>query len=185
MAEEAILGSIGEDSRGRIVAFADSEMFERAFAEGMKLVEETAAYLDGPGRQESRKLPKPVALAYAGESMRLTTRLMQAASWLLVHRAVREREMSAGEAAQDKYRIASRSLCEGDPFEGVSDLPVKLQDLLARSHRLYQRVRRFDDQIYGETAKPAGNPVSRQIDQLRAAFTAPEFGRRKDDFEEL
>ncbi len=110
MAEEAITGSMGDDSRGRIIAFADSELFERAFAEGMQLVEETAAYLDGPGRQESKLLPKAIALAYAGESMRLTTRLMQAASWLLVHRAVREREMNPSEAAQEKYRIASRTL---------------------------------------------------------------------------
>ncbi len=181
MAEEAITGSMGDDSRGRIIAFADSELFERAFAEGMQLVEETAAYLDGPGRQESKQLPKAIALAYAGESMRLTTRLMQAASWLLVHRAVREREMNPAEAAQEKYRIASRSLCEGDPFEGVADLPLRLQDLLLRSQRLYQRVRRFDDQIYG-TQENAENAVQSQHDRLREAFTAPVFGRRHDDF---
>lgn len=180
MAEEAITGSIGDDSRGRIIAFADSELFERAFAEGMQLVEETAAYLDGPGRQESKLLPKAIALAYAGESMRLTTRLMQAASWLLVHRAVREREMNPSEAAQEKYRIASRTLCEGEPFEGLTDLPARLQDLLLRSQRLYQRVRRFDDQIYGEQ-EPAENAVQSAQDRLRAAFTAPVFGRRIDD----
>jgi|JI10StandDraft_1071094.scaffolds.fasta_scaffold126897_3 regulator of CtrA degradation len=180
MAEEAITGSIGDDSRGRIIAFADSELFERAFAEGMQLVEETAAYLDGPGRQESKLLPKAIALAYAGESMRLTTRLMQAASWLLVHRAVREREMNPSEAAQEKYRIASRTLCEGDPFEGLTDLPARLQDLLLRSQRLYQRVRRFDDQIYSEQESPE-NAVQTQQDRLREAFTAPAFGRRIDD----
>ncbi|MET0546224.1 MAG: DUF1465 family protein [Caulobacterales bacterium] len=180
MAEEAITGSIGEDSRGRILAFADSEMFERAFAEGMQLVEETASYLDGPGRQESKQLPKAIALAYAGESMRLTTRLMQAASWLLVHRAVREREMNPSEAAQDKYRIASRGLCEGEPFEGLPDLPPKLQDLLTRSQRLYQRVLRFDDQIYRGQEAPE-NAVQSQHDRLREAFTAPVFGRRYDD----
>jgi regulator of CtrA degradation len=180
MAEEAIIGSIGDDSRGRIIAFADSELFERAFAEGMQLVEETAAYLDGPGRQESKALPKAIALAYAGESMRLTTRLMQAASWLLVHRAVREREMNPSEAAQEKYRIASRTLCEGEPFEGLTDLPVRLQDLLLRSQRLYQRVRRFDDQIYGEQ-ETAENVVQTQQDRLREAFAAPVFGRRVDD----
>ncbi|HVV34621.1 MAG TPA: DUF1465 family protein, partial [Vitreimonas sp.] len=64
--------------------FARSELFERTFKEGMAMVEETAAYLDGPGRAASKRLSRAAALAYAGESMRLTTRLMQVASWLLV-----------------------------------------------------------------------------------------------------
>ena len=34
--------------------FARSELFERTFQEGMDLVEETAGYLDGSGRQESK-----------------------------------------------------------------------------------------------------------------------------------
>ena len=54
--------------------FARSELFDRTFAEGMELVEDTAAYLDGDGRRESKLLSRAVALAYAAESMRLTTR---------------------------------------------------------------------------------------------------------------
>src|ERR1041384_7375734 len=69
---------------------ASSQAFAGLFKEGMALVEETASYLDGPGRQESKKLDRSAALAYATESMRLTTRLMQLASWLLLHRAVKE-----------------------------------------------------------------------------------------------
>src|SRR5215467_5758828 len=69
---------------------ASSQAFAGLFKEGMALVEETAGYLDGDGRQESKKLERSAALAYATESMRLTTRLMQLASWLLLHRAVKE-----------------------------------------------------------------------------------------------
>src|SRR6201996_2811252 len=87
--------------------FASSELFDRTFQEGMELVEETAAYLDGAGRQDSKLLSRTAALAYAGESMRLTTRLMQVASWLLVQRAVREGDMPPAEACQDRYRLAS------------------------------------------------------------------------------
>src|ERR1044071_1804772 len=74
--------------------FAASELFDRTFQEGMELVEEAASYLDGGGRQESKLLSRNAALAYAAESMRLTTRLMQVASWLLVQRAVREGDMN-------------------------------------------------------------------------------------------
>ena len=86
--------------------FAASEMFDRLFKEGMALVEEAATYLDGPGRTDSRKLNRELALVYAAESMEVTTRLMQAASWLVVQRAVREKDMKVEEAGDEKYRIA-------------------------------------------------------------------------------
>ena len=44
------------------VSFGDrllaSQSFSRFFHDGMKLVEDTAAYLDGPGRQESKLLDR-------------------------------------------------------------------------------------------------------------------------------
>src|SRR6202795_4529786 len=84
---------------------ANSQVFATLFRDGMALVEETASYLDGPGRQESKKLERGAALAYATESMRLTTRLMQLASWLLLHRAVKEGEMSLAQANKEKAKV--------------------------------------------------------------------------------
>src|ERR1700687_3466930 len=84
---------------------AASQNFSQLFRDGMKLVEETAAYLDGPGRQESRKLDRSASLCYATESMRLTTRLMQLASWLLLHRAVNEGEMSLAQASKERMKV--------------------------------------------------------------------------------
>src|SRR5712692_7302409 len=91
---------------------AGSQSFGTLFREGMALVEETAAYLDGPGRKDSKGLERNAALAYATESMRLTTRLMQLASWLLLHRAVNEGEMSLVQASQEKAKV---KLAAGDP----------------------------------------------------------------------
>src|SRR5215470_2786258 len=84
---------------------AASQNFSRLFRDGMKLVEDTAAYLDGPGRKESKLLDRATSLAYATESMRLTTRLMQLASWLLLHRAVNEGEMSLAQANKERRKI--------------------------------------------------------------------------------
>src|SRR6266446_10944262 len=84
---------------------ASSQSFSVLFRDGMALVEETAAYLDGPGRKESKALERTAALAYATESMRLTTRLMQLASWLLLHRAVNEGEMSLAQANKEKSKV--------------------------------------------------------------------------------
>src|ERR1700722_20342181 len=84
---------------------ASSGAFKDLFREGMTLVEEAAAYLDGPGRAESSALPRPTALAYSTVSMRLTTRLMQLASWLLLQRAVNEGELTSSEAQAERVRV--------------------------------------------------------------------------------
>lgn len=153
----------------RAVDFARSELFERTFKEGMALVEETAAYLDGPGRAASKRLSRAAALAYAGESMRLTTRLMQVASWLLVQRAVRDGEIPTGEAASDKYRLISREPQNAPGFTGADELPEALKTLIIRGAAIYERVRRLDETMYGEAPETA-NPVSDQMAKLAAAF---------------
>jgi regulator of CtrA degradation len=152
--------------------FTGSALFERTFDEGMSLVEETARYLDGRGREESRDLPRKAALLYAGESMRVTTRLMQAASWLLVQRAVHEGDMEAEDAAGDRYRLGSKEICFGGREDGIETLPLTLQELLAKSDNLYRRIARLDDVLFGggRVKAPA---VQAHLDRLQEAFGAP------------
>src|SRR3569833_950657 len=97
--------------------FARSELFDRTFQEGMELVEETASYLDGEGRRDSKLLSRAGALASAGESMRLTTRLMQVASWLLVLRAVREGDMDAHKTNQTHKHNSTQTNNQGEAQE--------------------------------------------------------------------
>ena len=150
--------------------FANSEMFQKLFREGMDLVEETAAYLDGPGRDDSKSLDRTGALSYATESMKLTTRLMQAASWLLAQRAVSEGEMSAEEATDGKYRLSSDRATDGLWPEGETAPPV-LMDLVTRSHSLYARLKRIDDNLYVDgPLETEANPVADQMAKLRGAF---------------
>jgi regulator of CtrA degradation len=149
--------------------FTGSALFERTFNEGMSLVEETALYLDGRGRVESRDLPRKAALLYAGESMRVTTRLMQAASWLLIQRAVHDGEMSAEDAAGERYRLGSKEICLGGRGEAVDILPDTLRDLLVRSDNLYRRIARLDDVFFGDQKSPG---VKAHFDRLNQAFGA-------------
>lgn len=152
----------------RALDFARSEMFDRTFKEGMGLVEETAGYLDGPGRAASKRLSRAAALAYAGESMRLTTRLMQVASWLLVQRAVRDGEIPLNEAASDKYRLISRDQQAQSTFAGSDELPETLKALIIRGSAIYERVRRLDETMYGGDQR--SNAVTDQMAKLEQAF---------------
>ncbi len=153
--------------------FAESELFNKIFREGMDLVEETASYLDGPGRADSRQLARMSAMAYATESMRLTTRLMQLASWLLLQRAVKDGELTANEAQKEKYRINLKDVGAQSETEGSDSLPVALSDLIARSFALYRRIIHLDDMLRNGPAQAetaASNPVSDQVSRLQAAF---------------
>lgn len=150
---------------------ANSQVFASLFRDGMALVEETASYLDGSGRSESKKLERSAALVYATESMRLTTRLMQLASWLLLHRAVKDGEITLAQAHEEKSKVRLAS-CEPGDAKSLALLPAKLQDLIGRSTKLQAEVRRLDATMHApppiKTA--AGNPVERQLGLLRAAF---------------
>ena len=151
---------------------AGSQAFSQLFRDGMGLVEETAAYLDGGGRQDAKLLSRTAALAYAGESMRLTTRLMQIASWLLVQRAVREGEMTPDAACEGRYRIGAEGVCLGEASPESEELPFGLLELLDRSARLYERIRHLDRRMYLEAAgeEQAPSPVMAQFDRLKTAF---------------
>lgn len=150
--------------------FVASEGFRAMFRDGMTLVEETAAYLDGDGREESRLLSRDATLAYASESMRLTTRLMQIASWLLVQRAVSEGEITLEQALEEKRRV--RLTASDDGTEGTALLPPRLQDLIGRSRRLHARILHLDGLIADDrpTPRPQPSPVADQHGLLRSAF---------------
>src|SRR5437870_10295978 len=167
---------MSEKSVKDLVSFGErvaaSQAFADLFRDGMSLVEQTAAYLDGPGRQESKKLSRNAALAYATESMRLTTRLMQLASWLLLHRAVKEGEMTLAQAHKEKTKVKLSGGESGDE-QNIKLVPERLRRLIDRSKVLQTAVRRLDATIHA-SAGPAhpnlGNPVERQLGLLKAAF---------------
>ena len=161
-----------------LVSFAQrlaaSDAFKAMFREGMTLVEEAAAYLDGPGREEAKALPRSESLTYAAESMRLTTRLMQIASWLLLQRAVNEGELTLDEAASEKRKVKLSYQESVASPESFPRLPQDLRDLVCESLRLQARIMHLDQLLYlkpdPDLAPPAASPVEEQLNRLRAAF---------------
>jgi regulator of CtrA degradation len=154
-----------------------SDSFKALFRDGMALVEETANYLDGDGREDSKRLPRLAALAYATESMRLTTRLMQIASWLLLQRAVNEGELTQNEAASEKRKVRLNEQQTSTNPDALSKLPPRLISIVDRSLRLQTRVLHLDRVIYqvpGEAQQGAGRPLEPQLELLRAAFAGGE-----------
>jgi regulator of CtrA degradation len=157
-----------------LAKFTNSDQFEKTFKEGMSLVEETANYLDGEGRVDARALDRTGAIAYATESMRLTTRLMQMASWLLLQRAIASREMAPDEATREKHRINLAEIGKGHELMGQDQLPDGLKSLSERSLRLLSRVKTLDTMLNRSAVNNDENedtgPVGAQLNQLARAF---------------
>ncbi len=164
---------------GVTIAFADkyavSPQFNDLFREGMALVEDAAHYLDGPGRDASRALKGRVALAYSTESMRLTTQLMQVASWLLVRRSVGRGEMTMEQALNSRKRAKMLGTASSERSNEFDELPEKLKSLILECDAIYDRIVRLDRSLSSSGANRAvtdGDPLARQLDQIEAAFAA-------------
>ena len=153
--------------------FAASDQFDLIFKHGMALVERTAAYLDGAGRMESKALGPPSTMVYATESMRLTTRLLELASWLLIRRAVREGEITREEAQRKRQKLKLQRLTRPSHIRNFTDLPATLRLLIEESINLADRVSQLDKAIETPSTKAAlapTNPVAAQLALLRDAF---------------
>lgn len=153
-------------------SFVASDSFRALFREGMGLVEATAAYLDGDGRLQAKTLSRNLALAYASESMRLTTRLMQIASWLLLQRAVAEGELSLHDARQQKNRVRVSEQDMMTSPDLFAQLPLELRDLIGNSMRMQARIIHLDQLIESRTlsCSPPVNAVASQQRLLASAF---------------
>ncbi|WP_439872259.1 protease adaptor protein RcdA [Rhizobium leguminosarum] len=153
---------------------AASSQFKALYAEGMSLVEETAAYLDGQGRAASKVLPRMASVLYAAESMRLTTRLMQMASWLLLQRAVNNGEMTRDQVLSEKNKVRLDSFNVDRNAPGWNDLPESFRDLVERSLRLQNRIALLDREIYRPSEAVIihdnQNSVQAQLSLLQTAF---------------
>lgn len=156
--------------------FQASAQFDRVFKEGMSLVERTAAYLDGEGRKAAKALQGPATVLYTTESMRLTTRLLDLASWLLIRRALKDGEISEAEAQKKRARVKLQSLGRPSHIRGFADLPEGLQELIEESFALHDRIVQLDlamMTLSGDeqlTSALSVNPVGAQLSRLQQAF---------------
>lgn len=147
----------------------DREEFFALFREGMTLVERTANYLDGPGRRESKCLQPYVALSYATESMRLTTRLTQLATWLLARRALLNGDpVPHTGSAVNPLELPPISHARGT--RGFNELPAQLRKLIEEAYLFHQKLSRFGGYDRRRSGKKVQNPVAQQMAQLQTAF---------------
>jgi regulator of CtrA degradation len=174
----SVRGQLSNGVEDRAISFvqrhASSEAFKALFREGMALVEESANYLDGAGRAASKALSRPAALAYASESMRMTTRLMQIASWLLLRRAVNEGELTPAQAQSERHRVRLTRQELACDVAILAELPKEFVALTERSLRMQARVIHLDLSLGGNPRADAPEdgrpPLADHFARVEAAF---------------
>ena len=156
-------------------AFAGGKVFERVFTEGMALVEEAASYLDGPGRNLTNDLNRDARLTYTSWSMELTTRLMQAASWLVMQKAVRDGDMPREDAFASKYRLRRDGPALDTGAQIGLGLPERFLELVADSEALFERIIRLDEALYSGKPRTEENSITSQLNTLQKAAETGAF----------
>ena len=112
-------------------------------------------------------------MLYATESMRLTTRLLELASWLMIRRALKEGEITAQEARSKRERVKLRAPGRPSHVKGFTELPQGLRNLIEISYALNDRIFQLDraiEVVVGDALAP-DNPVGAQVDRLEEAFS--------------
>ena len=171
----SVSGSLETESSAIVFGekFARSSQFDAIFREGMQLVEKTAEYLDGAGREQAKGLRPPVSVVYATESMRLTTRLLDLATWLLVQRSLKDGDITEEEALAKRENVKLRPFGRPTHIKCFEDLPDGLQDLIIASFSLSDRITQLDLAMRAnedDVIAAARNPVNEHLRKLEDAF---------------
>ena len=112
------------------------------YVEAMVMADEARAYFDFRDGDEP-EVDDPVRrVAFACESLKVTTRIMHIVAWLLTQRAVESGEISWTQGRRPERRLGNAQ--DSDPLV-VGQLPETAQRLIRSSSDLYARVRRIDE----------------------------------------
>jgi regulator of CtrA degradation len=100
---------------------------------------------------------------------------MQAASWLVMHKAVREGDMQPQEAMQKKYRISREDPALNASSQRGLGLPDVFLDLVEQCENLFERICRLDAALYGGPQVAETGSVMAQLEKLQQAAETGVF----------
>ena len=140
-------------------------LVEALYAEAMLLADEVRAYFDEGGREDRDRLDATGKVAFACESLRVTTRLMHVLAWLLTRKAVYAGELGPDDAREPRRRLGEAA--DSDDAE-LRRLPLRARMLIAQSRDLYGRVSRLDEESARE--REGASPARSLLGRLEQSF---------------
>ncbi|MDX2073194.1 MAG: DUF1465 family protein [Alphaproteobacteria bacterium] len=116
------------------------------FNETMSLLTDARDYFSQYGDEDQNGINEFLRAIYASEMSRITLRLSTIMAWTMAQRAVLAGKMSQADAAQH-HPLSYQDVCRVDSSVLHGVLPGYVCQLLDRSHELYERVARLDEQF--------------------------------------
>lgn len=134
------------------------------------MADEARTYFDG-GEPAGLDMAEPLRrVAFACESLKVTTRLMHVIAWLLSQRAWQRGEIDDSDLVDEKYRLGRASDTDATL---AADFPFGARSLIDASQELYGRVARLQDRMDRMSRMPgsiAVSPARALMDRLNTAF---------------
>ncbi|BAV64361.1 hypothetical protein SCLO_1013210 [Sphingobium cloacae] len=165
MCQSGAMGKAASLDRGLHQRLVDS-----LYVEAMVMADEARSYFDSdalPGDLTGDPLQR---VAFACESLKVTTRLMHVIAWLLSQRAWQRGEIGDADMRDEKYRLGAAA--QSDPAL-VADFPFAARSLVEASQELYERVARLQgriDLMRRPDGKEPQSPARALMDRLNTSF---------------
>lgn len=134
------------------------------------MADEARSYFDGCAALDEGVNDPLRRVAFACESLKVTTRLMHIIAWLLSQRAWQRGEIGDVDLSDEKYRLGRAT--QTDPALAAT-FPFAARSLIEASQELYDRVARLQDRMdvmTGPTAPGGTSPAHALLDRLNTAF---------------
>ncbi|MBF0335144.1 MAG: DUF1465 family protein [Alphaproteobacteria bacterium] len=129
-------------------AVPSSAFLDRLYAETLGLLVQARNYMAFKQPRE-RAGDAAARLEVCCESLRVTARLTQVLSWVMILKAAERGEVPNEAALEDRWRVDDRAICLNDEARLNGSIPPGLRDLLRSSLSLYLRVARLDCRMRG------------------------------------
>lgn len=117
------------------------------FHEAMDIIFDSYEYFQIQETLDDDSMPPYLRGVISNEMSRITMRLTSVMAWLMARKAVSTGQLS-NEEASEEYRIDGVEHCLEQNQHLHTLLPEYMNELLDKSHQLYERVWRLDCQIY-------------------------------------
>lgn len=137
------------------------------YVEAMVMADEARTYFDMRQAADTGIEDPLRRVAFACESLKVTTRLMHIIAWLLSQRAWQRGELNEAELLEEKYRLGHAA--GTDPVLAES-FPFAARALIEASQDLYERVARLQDRLARPDAHVEPSPARALMERLSSAF---------------
>lgn len=145
-------------------------LIDGLYVEAMVMADEARSYFDLRDMTEPEMDDPMRRVAFACESLKVTTRLMHIIAWLLSQRAWLRGEITDADLGDEKYRLGRATSTDSSTATGF---PFAARSLIDASQELYERIARLQermDHMIRRRGQAEASPARTLMDRLNTAF---------------